>query len=335
MTRTEDAKTGRNWPTLLIGSTFLIPGLAISGWSMYSYMRESTNAPIILCAGASAAFDGIGLFAASKAHAFASAGRKAKFAWLIVWLAVFASVLINWRHASTQHWNQGIHVLISAPAAAAAAAFELMMQETREIERSQHEKRVRTRQSVKIDADIWIHHPFMVWTERRRESAQRLRDAIKAGRPADAGQDTVRDAGQDTVRDAGQDTVRDAGQDTAGLRPPAVPHQRDETPADVLSRPERDGDSRTYLDMTTTIALVDAALDAAEPPAWAELKKADAVRRFDEVLPGYSPRDTAAVLATRGVTVDAAYVRKIRRERPQVGGARNGTVVPLPARRGA
>ena len=278
--REPHAKTVR-WGTLLIGATFLVPGLSISAWSMFSYMRQATDAPILLCAGASAAFDGIGLFAANKAHAFASRGRKAKFAWTIVWAAVAASVLINWRHASAQHWNEGIHILISAPAAAAAAAFELMMQETREEERSRHERRTRTRQSVKIDPDIWLHHPLMVWAERRRESADRLHEAL--------------------ARHAAE-----TANTTANAEHTTTPAEAE--PKSLVEADESEGDDAAL-----------AALVSSQPPAWASLSKTAAVHRLDEVLPGKTPAEASALLEQVGLAVSPSYVRTVRSRDGQSG----------------
>lgn len=242
----EPKDRGRRLADLAIGSTFLIPGLAISGWSMFSYMRESTDAPLILCLGASAAFDGIGLYAAKKANLFASQGRKAKFAWFVVWAAVVASVVINWRHASTQHWNTGIHLLISSPSAAAAAAFEIMMQETREVERSKHEKRVRTRQSVKIDYDIWLHHPLKVWGARREESAARLAEALDANKPPTIGQPdepiTVIESApvSGTAIESGQTSPREI-EPAPMSAPPALPAGQSGAGRRRAGQPDTDG----------------------------------------------------------------------------------------------
>lgn len=349
---------------LAIGSTFLIPGLAISGWSMYSYMRESTNAPAILCLGASAAFDGIGLYAAKKANERAEKGRKAKFAWIVTWAAVAASVVINWRHASTQHWNEGIHILISAPAAAAAAAFEIMMQETRETERDKHEKRIRTRRPVKIDLDIWLHHPLKVWGSRRKESAQRLDEALAIGArsasvtaprhteaPASEAPQPERRTDGATRHAAPQPTPRATApqpnvapqplQDAAPQPPVALPVQRatpteaphaaapqstgatqrhnsGATPAPTTgATPLHDTDTEDTGMLPVVLSAEDeAALDAAEPPMWRDLTAAEAVRRFDQIVPGRSATQAAAMLAARGVEVRASYVRTIRtRER--------------------
>ena len=40
--------------------------------------------------------------------------------------------------------------------------------------RARHEKRRRARMSAKVDADMWLHHPFLIWRARRWESRDRL-----------------------------------------------------------------------------------------------------------------------------------------------------------------
>lgn len=172
-----DQRKQHHTGTIVAGSLFLVPGLAISAWSLYGYLRGA-GAPVWLSAGASAAVDGLGLFAAFKAHAFTERGLPVRLPRWITYAMVVASVYINWQHASSQHWSEGIHLLIALPAAAAAAAFEIILTETRATEREKHEPRERTRRSVKIDADIWVHHPFMVWGARRREAADRLRSVL-------------------------------------------------------------------------------------------------------------------------------------------------------------
>jgi hypothetical protein len=151
----------------------LLPGLGISAWSFYGYAREAL-APMLLAASASAAIDGIGLFAAYFAARFTNRGQSARFPRLVTYLMIAASVYVNWEHASSQHWSTGLHVLVSAPAVASAFAFEILMLELRVNERAKREQRRRSRMSAKVDADLWLHHPFAVWGARRWESRDRL-----------------------------------------------------------------------------------------------------------------------------------------------------------------
>lgn len=56
-------------------------------------------------------------------------------------------------------------------------------------------------------------------------------------------------------------------------------------------------------------------LDAAGPPAWADMSNAEAVRRLDDLLPDRVASHVVALLAARGVTVDKVYVRVTRSRR--------------------
>jgi Protein of unknown function (DUF2637) len=262
----------RRGRTTLLSATFLIPGLAISGWSLFGYLRTA-GAPIWLAVGASASVDGLGLFAAVKAHEFAAVNRPAKFAQILTWVMVCGSVLINWQHASTQHWNLGLHVLISLPAAAAAAAFELIMQEIRGEVREKSEPRKRTRRSVKIDADIWLHHPFMVWGARRKESAERLRTALAAG--------------------------------TVQLEQPAPPATIEPEP-EPESVPEL---SPANLPDPSDADL----LLSCEPPAWSGMTTQAAIERASTILPNRSASEIVAALGKVGITTTDNYVRTARK----------------------
>jgi hypothetical protein len=110
-------------------------------------------------------------------------------------------------------------------------------------------------------------------------------------------------------------------QDTASLPTSRVPWQgeTDEKPDDTetFGRIDWDGDLAT--------------LEAAGPPPWNGMSKADAVRRFEEILPDRAAAQVADLLSSKGVEVDAAYVRKVRSRDRQAtnGAATNGTVVPL------
>jgi Protein of unknown function (DUF2637) len=159
----------------LLASPFLVPGLGISAWSLYGYMR-SGGAPALLSLGASAAVDGIGMFAAVFAAWFTDHGLPTRYARVVTYLMVIASVYINYAHASTQHWPEGLHVLIALPAAAAAAAFELVLLRLRVVERARHEQRRRSRQAAKIDPDLWLRRPLMAWRARQWEAADRIRE---------------------------------------------------------------------------------------------------------------------------------------------------------------
>lgn len=81
---------------------------------------------------------------------------------------------------------------------------------------------------------------------------------------------------------------------------------------------------------TETFARIDwdgdlAKLDAAEPPAWGDLTKAEAVRRCVAILPDLSAKQTADLLKAKGVKgVSAAYVRNVR-SRDKA----NGAVIPM------
>jgi hypothetical protein len=55
-----------------------------------------------------------------------------------------------------------------------------------------------------------------------------------------------------------------------------------------------------------------AILDAAGPPAWNDMVKAEAVRRLDVLLPGRTPSQVVVLLGARDVKVDDVYVRKVR-----------------------
>ena len=284
-----ETRKPRTFRTALLSATFLVPGLAISGWSLFGYLR-SAGAPIWLALGASASVDGLGLFAAVKAHEFAAANRPAKFARLLTWVMVAGSVLINWEHATTAGWNLGLHVLISLPAAAAAAAFELIMQETQAIVRETTEPRKRTRRSIKIDADIWFHHPFAVWGARRRESMDRLRTALSAGSTAVAADMSAPDNVPDSALSA----------------PGTNPEQKSE--AEYLPAPS-DADL----------------LLASEPPAWSGMTKSDAILRAMAILPGRAPREIAESLGKVGIHTTDGYVRTVR-DRARTDGA---TVLPF------
>jgi hypothetical protein len=298
----------RRGRTTLLSATFLIPGLAISGWSLFGYLRTA-GAPIWLAVGASASVDGLGLFAAVKAHEFAAVNRPAKFAQILTWVMVCGSVLINWQHASTQHWNLGLHVLISLPAAAAAAAFELIMQEIRGEVREKSEPRKRTRRSVKIDADIWLHHPLMVWGARRKESAERLRVALAAG-----------------------------AQPEQPAAPAAIPEQRPE-PASELEQPAAPLELEAAPGSPLAVLL-----SQAEPPAWESLSVQAAVERADAILtgadrPGHT--ELAEALTQSGRKTSPATVRQARkraRERAEAAAGESGgnddpgetaTVIPM------
>jgi hypothetical protein len=80
---------------------------------------------------------------------------------------------------------------------------------------------------------------------------------------------------------------------------------------------------------TETFARIDwggdlAKLDAAEPPAWSDLSKAEAVRRCMAILPDLSASQTADLLKAKGVQVTAAYVRNARSRNKA-----NGAVIPM------
>jgi hypothetical protein len=290
---TTETRKPRHVRTTALSATFLVPGLTISGWSLFGYLRTA-GAPVWLAVGASASVDGLGLFAAVKAHEFAALNRPAKFAKILTWVMVCGSVLINWQHATTQGWNLGLHVLISLPAAAAAAAFELIMQEVRGEVREKSEPRKRTRRSIKIDADIWLHHPFMVWGARRRESADRLRTALAAAAPA----------------------------------PVTIPQPRPqlEQPAPVvaqLEQPRTAVPAPLELEQPAPASLLEPApaspfaalLSAAEPPAWASMTIQAAVERADAILsgpnrPGHT--ELADALTQSGLKTNSAAVRQAR-----------------------
>lgn len=167
--------------TKLAGLAVLIPGLAISAWSLYGYLRNA-GAPIWLSVGASASIDGLGLFAAAKAHSFAAAGHPSRFARLITYAMVAASIYVNWAHADTAGWAMGIHVLVAIPAAAAAAGFEIIMQETRTDYRERSDPRKRTRRLAKIDPILYLRHPIEVWQLRQDEAGDAL-DVIMLDSP--------------------------------------------------------------------------------------------------------------------------------------------------------
>jgi hypothetical protein len=171
---TEPSKRERRF---LIALTLLVlvPGLGISAWSFYGYGRDAT-APMMLAMSASIAIDGIGLFAAFFAARFTNRGQSARFPRLVTYAMIVGSVYINWEHASSKHWSNGLHVFVSAPAVAAAFAFEILMLELRVKERARHGQRRRARQAAKVEADMWMHHPFMVWGARRWENRDRIND---------------------------------------------------------------------------------------------------------------------------------------------------------------
>ena len=161
-----------------VGAVLMVPGLGMSGWSMYSYVRTSTNAPMVIAAGASTAFDGIALFAALMAHEAVQRGRRSKLGRALVYLSVTASTVINWEHASTEHYPLGIHLMLAAPALIAAGGFELILEKTRADEREKRDPRRRTKQAAKVDLDLYIRHPYLVWKCRQNEGKTRLREVF-------------------------------------------------------------------------------------------------------------------------------------------------------------
>lgn len=172
-------RAGFNFKSL-IGSVLMIPGLGMSAWSMYGYIRDAATAPVWVAAGASSAFDGMGLFAALMAHEAAKRNRRSYLARPWVYLSVASSTIINWAHASTHAWPLGIHLMLAAPALLAAGAFELILEQTRANEREKRDPRRRTRRAAKVDFDLYLRHPLLVWNGRQDEARARLRDVFPA-----------------------------------------------------------------------------------------------------------------------------------------------------------
>lgn len=161
------------------GILLMVPGLGMSAWSMYSYIRTTTStAPVWIAISASTAFDGLALFSALMAHEAVQRGGRSWLAWGWLYLSVAASTIINWGHASLQHWPFGIHLMLSAPALLAAGGFEMILQLTRREERAKREKRRRTRQPAKVDLDLYLRHPLKVWRGRQAEAVVRLAEVF-------------------------------------------------------------------------------------------------------------------------------------------------------------
>lgn len=127
---------------------------------------------------------------------------------------------------------------------------------------------------------------------------------------------------------------------TANDTPPPVTLPRDtpaaalaDTPLPVTARhatprphPTRHPVTPDTRDTVTALPLANPAADAATllaatPPEWQALSNAEAMRRVDEILPGRTASQVAALLATVGVTVKPVDVRKTR-ERARKAAAR-------------
>lgn len=258
----ESAKR-KNTGTTLAGIAVLIPGLAISAWSLYGYLRDA-GAPVWLSVGASASIDGLGLFAAAKAHSFAASGRASRFPRLITYAMVFASIYVNWSHADTAGWPMGIHVLVAVPAAAAAAGFEIIMEETRADYLEREDPRKRTRRLSKIDFVLYLRHPIEVWQLRQDEAGDAL-DAIMVDSPRRAARLSARRSGRRTApvpaAPASPDTVGQTGSasvtDLSAYRP-ADASEADNGAADRLpaARAEVRPDARPLFSVANPDTLI-------------------------------------------------------------------------------
>lgn len=155
----------------------MTPGLSISWWSFMIYLQAG-GAPFWLAAMASASVDGIAIYAALYAAWFTDHGKSARLAKLATYAMVAASAFVNWMHATAMHWSIGLHVVLSVPSVGAAVALELALLRMRVVARSKREQRRQTRQSVKVDADLWLMHPLKVLKARRAEGAQRIAEAF-------------------------------------------------------------------------------------------------------------------------------------------------------------
>lgn len=134
--------------------------------------------------------------------------------------------------------------------------------------------------------------------------------------PGEPNGDTAMDATTDAT--SPRDTHATIPNDTPppSVTPRVAPRHRTPRPA-VASA----GDTVTPLPLTDPAA--DAAtLLGATPPEWQSLKKAEAMRRVDELLPGRTASQVVALLATCGVTVTPVDVRKTRQRTREAAATR-------------
>ncbi len=108
----------------------------------------------------------------------------------------------------------------------------------------------------------------------------------------------------DTLDTPSRDTRTMPPTDTASVTHPAEQPQHTASARDTShdTVPLRRIDFDADLDVLTK----------AEPPEWRTLSKADAVRRFEDLLPGRTGSQVARLLTAKGVAVDAVYVRTVR-----------------------
>ena len=100
---------------------------------------------------------------------------------------------------------------------------------------------------------------------------------------------------------------------TPPRNPRRVTRNTDALPPDAGVTPGVAVQHLTHADLAADLTV----LDAAGPPAWADMSNAEAVRRLDDLLPGRIASHVVALLAARGVTVDKAQVRVTRSRRRQ------------------
>ncbi len=127
--------------------------------------------------------------------------------------------------------------------------------------------------------------------------------------------------------DTGDDTPRDdTPEPSRAATPPPVAPRRDTPPPRVTRHPltAATRDTVRSLPLTDTAADTATLLADATPPQWQSLKKAEAMRHVDDLLPGRTASQVVTLLAACGVTVTAVDVRKTRQRTREAAAARTG-----------
>lgn len=261
--------------------------LAVSWWSLYSLAHSRFGMPFVLAAVVSTVFDGGALVLADLTQRYARTTDSGAAPRLLMLALIATSVWLNYQHAVMLGYSRPGEVLFSAPPAVAGLLFEV---EQRYLHREALRAYGRVAPALPAFGRwAWLMHPIRTIRRVWRITASRI-DSVPIN---------LLDMNSPTIKNPTETETNQIAELTEDSDSQFIEENEENEFLKIIPN-----------DLSGIDDLV--VLDKAEPPRWDSLSKAEAVRRFETLIPGRTPGQVAELLSAKGVAIDAAYVRKVR-----------------------